>query len=994
MPFGGSKAIRRLLGRGYALLLSVTLTGCFGLGKNEDAKDAVLGFANALNTELFEQGTLYRTSGKGTFVRLQALSGSMPSVYEPYFGIKSPDPLDVPLGTKERPTNALAQLALRTWIIHVCSSYAYTLNMFAPADVSLLMEGETLPDDPVRRTVFAAARRGWLYPYTADSQEVVALDSLYRGIAADPATGAIISSKEADARNMVCFAVMSAPNFWVGNPGQADVIRRVALEIGRRVPTFTEYSDYIHQKMTLQQYVAQLQQGDGYRKAIRDWHYEWLAFYPAGGGITDIRPTMLYQGNLMGHQGGDLYHFNATKFNATTLQSPAYFHPGLTNEQAGLLNLQRKGIQSTADLPAAEAMGDFIDIGKGYALSGMSSATCKYNQDQDFDPRTSEIRWEHRNPLLADLPEDQQWELVGGWRRKRDSSGKWTADWEQVPGKVTTDLSNGVHTYLDTTVADITYNSSADYTKSWEPFKYSPLMSGYTEIHRSHLIGTPLEIFYQKDRRVRRFGMDGTEQVGTSLVKMPMTGATVRVCNAVDRFIATCALRPNSHNWADFYGGWGAVSQWDASKPQVTVDIRFMDDTLFHPEILDAMRCGVPDMQAMSQLGAQDQYVRPLDDPNELRAWPLGYDGFNEDLATVKPKTNPWAFYIGLVTWYYPHLDSWETEDSDHPEIVANTTYKNDINEEPYRLVDYVITHNLPYREILTANYTFGSEYYEYLLRSQAYYLPGPPPGFTPTFDPTQAKTTRRIEFDSFSDIPLQALRSVVGRYSADDEHEMQGLIAKGHIPHKLHRGLLTTPSFLSAAAPGLNQTALGMRTMSSRYFTRLMCGNPSMVTLTSAQQTLHKQFIPNVEAAAKDHLDPKKGCYACHINLDPLASALSPNFSGGVYTRSYGELKIMTGTSYYQGDYYGIRGGGDPGHGAFLGREMHGLADVSEALADSDQFNSCVVQKAFENITGRGLSFLDLDDFKTVVSKFKSHQSYNQMIIDLVSTPAFSRRN
>ena len=71
-------------------------------------------------------------------------------------------------------------------------------------------------------------------------------------------------------------------------------------------------------------------------------------------------------------------------------------------------------------------------------------------------------------------------------------------------------------------------------------------------------------------------------------------------------------------------------------------------------------------------------------------------------------------------------------------------------------------------------------------------------------------------------------------------------------------------PAFVGPVSPK-------MRTISARYFTRLMCGEANLYVPDSSAASLHRQYVNQ-----PSHL--KSECIACHINIDPLASALSTN--------------------------------------------------------------------------------------------------------------------
>jgi hypothetical protein len=74
------------------------------------------------------------------------------------------------------------------------------------------------------------------------------------------------------------------------------------------------------------------------------------------------------------------------------------------------------------------------------------------------------------------------------------------------------------------------------------------------------------------------------------------------------------------------------------------------------------------------------------------------------------------------------------------------------------------------------------------------------------------------------------------------------------------------------------------MRTVASRVFVRLLCGESNVYQPKGAEKELHKKYMvhsdnPNAAKTAARHLDGKSSCFGCHVNLDPLGAALSANF-------------------------------------------------------------------------------------------------------------------
>jgi hypothetical protein len=1021
----------------------------------------------AASAAMVDATNLSRASGWATYARLQALFPNIRNVVSSVEFTPQPNnPNDAALGSKTRPSSAQAQYVLRSYTTTLCTTQLSTSTLFQTS--SILMAGETLPTDPALALAFAAARNAWLFPYAATSGEVQQLEALYNALVTKSATGKITS--DTAAREAVCLAALSTSNFWIGNQDPNDVVRKLALELAWRPPTFQEYDDYINKRVTLAQYVTALQKEPSYLQAVNSWHKDWLLLYwDDFDAWNDNRPPMNWQGNYLGHTTPVIVRYN---YNEPTLGSPnetganglitraggfataGFFNvaPGLhTGPKLGNALVRWEGETGTvtglfsgssptpdathlpvAEFPppaqlggpviAAQANGDYLDYWNTEARYGTETylpVACDITNIQPFDPRSVEFLYEQYNPLSA------RWETIGSWQLL-DSGGHIAAPgtagtWTMVPGSITTASGQ-----VQTTLADISYASSTNYYVSADPYSYQPNYP--THGVTSKLIGTPLESFYTRDRRIRRFapGPSGPiEQNGVSQVTIPRTGTKAYVCNGVDHFMATCAFRPNSRKQSDFdqsvtigYGTWTpAVDKMTNLYSQWEPVFRY---SLMTPSVLDSMKCGIPNPAAMARI-AFSSYATPEADPNEDLAWPWGYPNADptapfgqksvtwgvQTAAEIQGSLNSVAYYPPTNTFWEGPYDGWSEADSLSLETQAQATVDNDLAQEPYRLIDDIVSNDKDYRLLVTANYTWGTDYYEKLLREQGYFLPGGPQlasggAFTPAPNPSPSTApVHMINFPEFAPIPIQALQSVAGTYSTasiynDPTVYMADLAKIGQINPKRHAGLLNMPAFLSEYTPGGTATALDSRTMADRYFERLMCSSPASFVPTDSQGAMQAQFVPNVTGAAggpNPHLSKTMGCYQCHINLDPLAVALNANFFNiGITTYASGELRVIGGGGFYQGEVYGIRGGGPPSKGGFLGQEVNGLADVSETLANSTQFNSCVVQKAMEEVYGRDPVIADATAFTEVVNRFMSHHSYNQMIIDLVSMPSFTK--
>jgi hypothetical protein len=188
------------------------------------------------------------------------------------------------------------------------------------------------------------------------------------------------------------------------------------------------------------------------------------------------------------------------------------------------------------------------------------------------------------------------------------------------------------------------------------------------------------------------------------------------------------------------------------------------------------------------------------------------------------------------------------------------------------------------------------------------------------------------------------------------------------------------------------------IRTVATRVISRLLCSDIGDFKPNESQYPLHQKFVTQ-----KSHL--QASCIGCHINLDPLVTALNSNFAANPALRFGGTLANEVDNSA-SGNFYGLRGVDNPSEGALLGQPVRGIAEVAGVIANSDQFARCTVQKAFENIFGREVpstadcaiapNHPDCALVQSTAQKFKSSlgYDYNKMIQELVSSELNMRGN
>ncbi len=1052
----------------FATLIAVTfavgLSGCFALSKRDDAEEAknaaALERSRLFSSTLEPGSSLSRSAGEVMYVRLKTIWPLIPDTAErdyTWFGGSGPF---ASVGKPERPSGAVPIIALRNQIASYCrgnnlasnSNFAFAgaekllttastpqvvNSMAAPTGpIPVLMPGEAYPSSEPTRLAFIAARRVWLYPYAADSAEVTALADLYStslgfnlpgqsGVAGSTVTSSSTapSSVVDEAKISLCVAAFMAPQFWVGNPGPADAIRRIALELGRRAPTFDEFSRYLKGTLTIDAYTRQIQQEPRYMAAVKSWHADWLGLREFHAAQQDYRSTAGYVASPL---SGII--FQSTRSNASEVHK---------------LILSRRSV-------------DVIN----------NSEDCTGVDNQPFDPRTTALLWEHFNIGT------NRWETAGAWVRREyaeqfylnatiasSESSKaanaaslfteyctpfidpsWnpsngeavnpTAEWYKCDGQIWDTISGtakrvGVEDINQAVKTDANYHYAQTFPHSGL-YESSPDVPRTNRLYGTSAAGWVMQAsvatdvgFSGSQRRLRRFAPLG-EQNGSSRVSSWYSGEPMKVCNALTRFWATCTYRPEDPRFLKL----GRNLDWQAMRAYpITTWYDPIVDSMAHPAVIKHLRCG------------NASFASNL---SEDAAFPLGYDP-----ATLSPRPRTAVEadqnQINQIA-SNPKYTPYRTRSSDSPvdlEYRAHLQLAEDMQNEPYYLLESILS--VPndqddYRLMLTADYTFARKELELYYRTQSFIIPAIPSDyssahysgptallrpyktfFTSDFSRTtafaeQPSLFRKIYPGQFQPIPLRLLhnriyemhtldagspataKAVRGAVYSLDPALLDDVDHPGnpqHLQPRVTSGLLTMPAFLVPQATK-------MRSISARIFRRLLCGEPDLYAPArgSTEYNIQLANATTRETSAAAHLDPEKSCIVCHLNMDPVAKIYSGNFATNV---GRNEVLAMAGELFranlWDGNQpaYGTIGGGQKGRGAVLGQEVEGIEKLGRVLSESDQFNSCVVQTTFHNIFGRKPNFSDVKMINAVQARFKLHHSYNRMVRELVNNPIFT---
>jgi hypothetical protein len=941
-------------------VLSASLSGCYftdNLMKKAGAplsEDHVESMVKRLAAELDVKSNLSRSSGQVTALRLKALFPNFDT--DKYILGKSTDAAVNATAAyfteDDRPSGALASLALRNTITGPCKDP--TNKVFQTSGI--LMSGESLPTDAIVRDAFAAARNVWLYPYTAASKEVGVLVDTYKSTIAG-------GGADAEGHQAMCMIAILAPQFWLGNAGQFDYVRKMALDLARRLPRFSDYEAIMNGKVTVANMVSGIQSEAGYYSTVKDWHTIWLGF--------QSQASNYKRGyNYFGGYGG-----------------PTGIAGGLGTIIKGRVTLLN---------------GSQADVRVGnYARYYRENCN---PVEQAFDPITSKVIWEQWNPV------NSTWETLVTQQKNPDGT------WAEIKGQIT--LADGSKKSIG--LADITtpnYDGDKALTVPQVPaglpanaYPANGIYSTNKVTPPSALVGTPLEMNTSINLRVRRFGSDGVEQNGMSKVRLYWSGDSMYTCNSISRIIETCSFRPdpniasNRYN-VNGYGGYGwpfaiNLTGWNAAQKYPDVDylgFGIEEISAYNGNVLDNFSCGVPSTAELNK----------------------GGPSFNELVAY--PKAAP---YSDLVV-----NNQFSPDVSTSPNYIASdegtawAQISEDMDNEPYYLIDDLIRQDKDYRLLITAPYTLGRKPLEFYYRTQALWLPAYPEGnYSKPGDPGFfTSSVGVIDPTKFGTLPKSWLRSSFGSYAgyggtlaATYTYPVNGQLTLQYVTPRPMSGILTQAAFINPMRPKV-------RSLASRYFTRLMCMDPSAFTPDKAQEAVQVAHMPKIDQDVYkyytdlkksgidpqtddkynkmvSHVDPQKGCFACHINLDPLAHALSAAFANSNSDVEYDPRNFSIGEMLGPGEspVWGIQGSSEPGvasEGAIFGQKVTGVRELGRVLADSDVFAACVVQKAFENIFGRTPNFDDQIFMTNIVSDFKTNYSYNSMVRKLVMSPMYLRK-
>ncbi len=565
---------------------------------------------------------------------------------------------------------------------------------------------------------------------------------------------------------------------------------------------------------------------------------------------------------------------------------------------------------------------------------------------QQFDPRTTELWFQHKNPRVND-----QWETIGGWV-------KGPTGWSQRNGQIT--LANG--STLVTKLGDLAPALSVGGTTTFA-YQSGPLQN------------TPISPFIAGRARWLRISPSGP-QTGWSPVRTFFGDQEIWVCNGLSRFLAACAYQPllESKGGPPAFGGIFPYSSpteppFDVTRPSIQLQghdgVTPTLNSLAHPTILEGFRCGVPIPNSVGLFPTTEPY-------NDLAS------GVRIDHNALMSDGNYQPAEVSAAL----------------PEAFALKSLSDDITAEPEALVREIIASHLDYRALLTADWTNTRGPAELAYRTQFYYVPLRPTGFDGP-PPLVSRHVVSTDFAKLSNWWLTdpALLNTLTGYT------IFTFVQADLRTSRPMSGVLTQAAFLAPAG-------YKVRSVAARILRTFTCADISGFQPDAQQFELHQRFIPTSEPTAASHINPGSGCVACHINMDPLASAISSGYleTAVVGSRTLERLAAGGELAYYsRGDFlahmiYGLRGVDKPSEGALMGHRVQGIKEVGQVLANSRAFARCAVRHAFEGAFGRlpvGTAETKLIDTSTdrfMTDRFGVTHAYDYdaMVRDLVLSPEF----
>ena len=307
------------------------------------------------------------------------------------------------------------------------------------------------------------------------------------------------------------------------------------------------------------------------------------------------------------------------------------------------------------------------------------------------------------------------------------------------------------------------------------------------------------------------------------------------------------------------------------------------------PELLDAI------------LQEQAFYDRLREGFNDIFLT-VGYDGLPERALS-------YDHFDATRYWYNDYDLSHITEERDREKvrykIVAD--YRAAMLDEPMRLVEYIVRHDRPLTEIVTADYILVTPY---TARGYGVY--------------DQVKSQFHNADDPFESVPVR-LAALKGRNAGDNQES-----ATGFYPHA---GLLSTFQYLRRYPT----TETNRNRLRARMFYQQFLGIDVMELaprVADAAAVSAKYEVPTMQAAE---------CVVCHRTVDPVAGLFQDFYD---LEETYGRRK--------QGWYSDMFAAGFEGEDLPAAERWRALQWLGARTAADPRFATAMVEHAYYILTGR----------------------------------------
>lgn len=324
------------------------------------------------------------------------------------------------------------------------------------------------------------------------------------------------------------------------------------------------------------------------------------------------------------------------------------------------------------------------------------------------------------------------------------------------------------------------------------------------------------------------------------------------------------------------------------------------------------------ELAAVSAKG-QEALIEILDQVmNEEAFYDRIREGFNDIFLTLGIDGNPdqtvlsYEHFEKTRLWYQKH-DLSHIEDEDERRRagykLAND-YRQALLDEPMRLVEYIVRHDRPFSEIVTADYIMVSPY-----TARGYGV----------FDAVKDQFSNPEDPFEYVPVKLEALR---GRNRSEDQES-----ASGFYPHA---GLLSTFQYLSRYPT----TETNRNRLRARMYYQHFLGVDVLelaARVSDAAAVTEKFEVPTMQASE---------CVVCHKTLDPVAGLFQDYWRFDRNFAIYGRRK--------EGWFTDMFAAGFEGEDLPPDQRWRALQWLGQRTAEDPRFAATMVGHAYYLLTGR----------------------------------------